>query len=55
MIKLRRLFLKNITLGFLLTNFFSLSFLEKNLSKKTSSTLKKKSHKYTWYLDINDK
>jgi hypothetical protein len=55
MIRLRRLFLKNISLAFLLSSLFSFNFLDKKISKKNSTLKKKKSNKYTWYLDINDK
>ena len=54
MISLRRLFLKKITLVFLLGNFFNFNFWNKNTSKNYSTLRKKKSNKYTWYLDIND-
>lgn len=55
MIRLRRLFLKNISLIFLLSNLFSFNFLDKKISKKNSNFKKKKSNRYTWYLDVNDK
>ena len=55
MIYLRRLFLKKITLVFLLGNFLSFSFWNENVSKNSSTLRKKKSNKFTWYLDINDK
>ncbi len=55
MIKLRRLFLKKISLFFLLSSFFSFNFLDKRISKKNTTLKKKKSNKYTWYLDKNDK
>jgi len=55
MINLRRLFLKKITLVLLLGNFFNFNFQNKNSSKNYSNLKKKKSNKYTWYLDINDK
>ena len=55
MINLRRLFLKKITLVFLLGNFFNFNFWNKNTSNNYSTLKKKKSNKYTWYLDVNDK
>ena len=54
MINLRRLFLKKITLIFLFGNFFNFKFWNKNISKNYSALTKRKSNKYTWYLNIND-
>lgn len=55
MIKLRRLFLKNFTLGLLITSLVNFNFINIYQTKKKSKIRKKKSKKYTWYLDVNDK
>ena len=55
MIKLRRLFLKNVTLGLLITSLVNFNFINIYQTKKKSKIRKKKSKKYTWYLDVNDK
>ena len=52
--RIRRSIVKSVTLLLISTHFIKIDLFKKKMETLEQSYVKKKSDKFTWYLDIND-